>query len=85
MRGKLLYLDQQDFPSSDVCGKPLIQQGRIISGKEICQGSDILETRGDILIRGLWERWADAIIDVKLGDADAETYRFELMVVLLDW
>ena len=32
---------------------------------------------------GLWDRHTDAIIDVKLGDADTESYRFETMVGLL--
>ena len=43
-----------------------------------------METRGDVLIRGLWDRQTDAIIDVKIGNADADTYRFEAMVMLLD-
>ena len=44
----------------------------------------ILETRGDVLIRGLWEIHTDAIIDVRFGDSDAETYRKETMDKLLD-
>ena len=36
-----------------------------------------METRGDVPIRGLWDRQTYAIIDVKLGDADTDTYRFE--------
>ena len=31
---------------------------------------------GDVMIWGLWDRQTDAIINVKLGDADADTYRF---------
>ena len=36
-----------------------------------------MKTRGDVIILGLCERQTDAIIDIKLGDADAETYRYE--------
>ena len=43
-----------------------------------------METMGGVLIRGLWDRHIDAIIDVKLGNADTDTYRFALMVTLMD-
>ena len=33
----------------------------------------------------LWDRQAEAIIDVKIGDADTDSYRFEPMVNLLTW
>ena len=40
----------------------------------MCQGSDKdKETRGDVMVRGLWDRQVDTIIDVKLGDADADS------------
>ena len=35
------------------------------------------------MIRVLWDRQVDAIIDVKLGDADANTYNYEPMTALL--
>ena len=38
--------------------------------KKIRQGSDKLDTRGNVMIRGLWDRQTDAIIDVKIGDTD---------------
>ena len=38
-----------------------------------------METRGDILIRGLGYRHVNAIINMKIGDADADTYRFDPM------
>lgn len=31
--------------------------------------------RGDVLVRGLWERGTDCIIDVRLTDVDAKSYR----------
>ena len=43
-----------------------------------------METRSDELILGLWDRQNDSIIDIKLGNADADTYSFEPMVTLLD-
>ena len=35
------------------------------------------------MVRGLWGRQFDAIIDVKLGDADADSYKYEPMTSLL--
>ena len=35
------------------------------------------------MIQGLWDRQVDAIIDVKLRDADADTYKYEPMESLL--
>ena len=37
------------------------------------------------MIQGLWDRLLEAIIDVKLRDADADSYKYEPMKVLLDW
>ena len=34
------------------------------------------------MVRGLWDCQVDAIIDVKLGDADVDTYKYELMKAL---
>ena len=35
------------------------------------------------MIQGLWDCQFDATIDVKLGDADADTYKYEPMTSLL--
>ena len=35
------------------------------------------------MTRGLWDRQVDTIIDVKLGDADADSYKYEPMAALL--
>ena len=35
------------------------------------------------MIQGLWDFQVDSIIDVKLGDADADTYKYEPMTSLL--
>ena len=35
------------------------------------------------MVRGLWDRQVDSIIDVKLCDADADSYKYEPMIALL--
>ena len=35
------------------------------------------------MIQGLWDRQVNASIDVKLGDSDADTYKYEPMTSLL--
>ena len=42
-----------------------------------------METQGDIMIRGLWYRHYDTIIDITLIEDDTYTYRFEPMEDLL--
>ena len=32
------------------------------------------------MVRYLWDRQADVIIDIKLGDYDADSYKYEPMV-----
>ena len=82
---ELLYLYRRAFTSAYVRAEPLIHQGRTISELEILQGSDKnKETRGEVMTRGLWDRQVDATIDVKLGDADADTYKYEPTKSLVD-
>ena len=84
IHGKLLYLSQHAFTSASVRAEPLIYQGRTRSELEISQvGDKHKDTIGDVMIRVLWYRQVDAIIDVKLGDADADTYKYEPMTSLL--
>ena len=64
--------------------KPLIHQGHTRSKQEIRQGSDKhKDTRGDVMIRGLWYFQVDAILDVKLWDANVDTYTYNPMTALL--
>ena len=35
------------------------------------------------MVRVLWDRQVDAIIDVKLGDADTDSYKYEPMIAIL--
>ena len=37
------------------------------------------------MIQILWDKQAEFIIDVKLGNADADSYKYEPMAALLDW
>ena len=37
------------------------------------------------MILGLWDRQAEAVIDIKISEADTYSYRFEPMEALLDW
>ena len=52
--------------------------------EDICHVSDILDTRGDLLIRGLWDIQTDNIINAKVGNSGEYTYSLEPMVTLLD-
>ena len=84
IRDKILYLSCWAFTSASLRAEPLIHQGRTRSELYIRQGSDNhKETRGGVMIRGLWNCHVDAIIDVKLGDTDADTYTYEPMTSLL--
>ena len=56
----------------------------MISEEEVCQGRGLLETRCDVLIQGLWEHPTEAIVNVKFGDADTDTYKHDPMDKLLD-
>ena len=86
VREKLLYLARQAFYPSLVRLEPLIHQGRTISERNIRQGSGReKETKEDVMTQGLWYRQADAIVDVKFGDADTDSYKYEPMATLLDW
>ena len=77
---ELIYLSQRAFTSAYVCAEPLIHQGHTRSEQEIRQGSDLhKDTQGGVMIWGLWDRQVDAIIDVNLGDADADTYKYKPM------
>ena len=37
------------------------------------------------MIWGLWDQHTESIINIKLGNDNADTYNFEPMVELLDW
>ena len=85
IRDKLLHLSQRAFTSALVRAKPLIHQGHTRSKLEIRQGSDKnKDTRRGVMIQSSWDFQVDAIIDVELGDADADTYKYEPMASLMN-
>ena len=47
------------------------------------QIGSVIETRSDVLIRGLWESHMEEIIDIRFGDADVETCKPEIMDKIL--
>ena len=52
----------------------------------MCHGGSIPETWGDVSIQGLREIQKEAIIDVRFGDADAETRKpVRTEMVLVGW
>ena len=55
-----------------------------MSEEDAPQGRGGLETRGDVLIRGLWEIQTDVIIGVIFGDSSANTYKYEPIDNLLE-
>ena len=44
-----------------------------------------METKGDVLIWGLWESKTGAIIDVRFGYSDRDTYKKDTTKPLLSW
>ena len=38
----------------------------------------------DVMIQGLWDQQFEAIIDVKIGNTDDDSYKDELIAALLD-
>ena len=47
-------------------------------------GGGGFETRGDVIIRILWESKTEAIIDFRMGDPDCDTHKKEPMGMLQD-
>ena len=66
-----------------VFNEPVIHQGCRILEEEASQGRGGLETRRDVLIRGLWKIQTDTIINVRFGDANTDIYKNEPMDNLL--
>ena len=85
VRDEIIYLAQRAFNSESVHVELLILQGHNRSERGVCQGiNKYNETRGDAMIQGLLDRQAEAIIDIKIGDADAYSYKYDPMAALLD-
>ena len=77
MRDYLFYLARRAFTSASVHVKPLVHQGPTRSEREIRQGSEkYKDMRGDMMIQGLWDPQANAIIDIKLGDSELDYHTY---------
>ena len=83
IHNKIIQRTRQAFYPYCVCGELFIQQVHSISWGGVLHLRIIPETQGNVLIRVLWEIQTDSIIDVKFGDADAETYVKKGMDTLL--
>ena len=83
--GELLYLAQRDLSPIFSRGYPIINQDRSISEDDIRHGWGFSETLGGIIIRVLWGSHTYAIIDVRLGDSDSDTYKKYPMKRPLYW
>ena len=71
----ILCISRWAFSPVSVRTEPLIHHGRTISEQVIRQGSyKDKETREDVIIRFLWDRQVESIIDVKLGNTDVDSY-----------
>ena len=75
----IIHLTKQDFYPKCVHGKPLIHLGCSRYEEEVRRGGILTETRGDVSIRGQWEIQKSAIIDVRFGDSDTETWKPVIM------
>jgi len=68
-----------DFQPSNVRDEPLISLCRDIGGEndkhvEPQTGIELEADRGDLLIRGFWDRSTDCIIDVRICDVHQPSY-----------
>ncbi len=66
---------------SAVCDEPLIRPCRNVERVNPCPATKANakpaseDDRGDILLRGFWARGTDCIVDVRVTDTDAKSYR----------
>jgi hypothetical protein len=85
IQDELIELASKAFSPSKVCDEPTslkCRNSEVKSDEESNENSvkrlfrnQRNEDRGDILIRGLWERGTDAIIDVRVTDVDTKSKR----------
>jgi hypothetical protein len=81
IRDELVYLAGKALTPSAIRNEPLIHTGRIADVTRPCPTSSTSspaageDDRGDILLRGFWARGTDCIVDVRVTDTDAKSYR----------
>ena len=84
IRNEILYLSLREFSSASIHAEPLIHLGRTRSEQDILHGSEKdKEAWGDVMTRCLWDCQINAIIGIKIGDTDTDTYRYEPMIDLM--
>ncbi len=74
VRDELMDLARRAFGNSAVRTEPLIFPGRAApssTGPAASRPSVPSDERGDVLIRGLWERGTDCILDIHVTNTDA--------------
>ena len=80
---EIIHLEKQVFYPNYVCSELLIHLGRNRYEEEVCQKRSVPETRGDFSIQGLWDIQTEAIIDIRFGNTDAETWNPVIIEKLL--
>jgi hypothetical protein len=81
IRDELIHLASKAFTPSAVRDEPLIR-GRSTENVNLCSPSETSDKqptkqddRGDILLRGFWARGTECIVDVRVTDTDANSYK----------
>ena len=68
------FLESNAFHSSAVCDEPKIQLCHITTdgeGGQMVQNCD----HGDMMIRGLWKKSTDCILDIRVTNLEAASHR----------
>ena len=82
VKGELEHLTSQALTPSAVCDEPLINPVRAVDEEKVTKpcvekihNNHNEEDRGDLLIRSFWDRATDLIVDVRVTDTDAKSYK----------
>jgi hypothetical protein len=75
LRDALCDMASRAFPPSAVRDEPYIHRCCPTQARQPCTPMAENEDRGDLLIRGLWERGTGCILGVRVTDTDAPTYQ----------
>ena len=65
--GKITYEPSISYGRNLTAGQPEVPQG---TGNQL--GA---EARGDVLVHGLWERGSGCVLDIRITDTDAHSYK----------
>jgi hypothetical protein len=90
IRDELFDIATKAFPPSSVRDEPKINPCRVVEPENSPASVDRNlaknngEERGDLLIRSLWANGTDCIIDVRMTDTDAPSYRNREPVKVLE-